>query len=103
MQQIRSFVRPVLLSLAAAVLALASATEAEAQRVVLDSLSRVRVTQSAVEPNRFAGAFVSADSGSLVVRRGPDPGFHVRSRVPGRVILAREHAPAGARGGGAPS
>jgi hypothetical protein len=71
MQPIRSFLRPLLL-LAAAVLGLASATEAEAQRLFMaDSLSRVRVTQSAVEPDRFAAVFMSADSQAVVVRRGP--------------------------------
>lgn len=70
MQRIRSFLRPLFI-LAAAALAPASATEAEAQRILVDSLSRVRVTQSAVDPDRFAAVFMSADSQALVVRRGP--------------------------------
>jgi hypothetical protein len=70
MQRIGSFLRPFFV-LAAAALALASGTEVEAQRIRVDSLSRVRVTQSAVDPDRFAATFLSSDSQVVVVRRGP--------------------------------
>lgn len=64
-------IRSALFVLAAAALALSSAREAEAQRVRVDSSSRVRVTQSAVDPERFAATFMSADSQALVLKRGP--------------------------------
>jgi hypothetical protein len=60
------------IALFAAALVLASTADARAQRrtepLMLDSLSRVRVTQSAQE--RFGATFVSADSRVVVVERG---------------------------------
>ncbi|HEU4456199.1 MAG TPA: hypothetical protein VFR81_24250 [Longimicrobium sp.] len=76
-------------ALLAAALVLASATHAGAQRraqpLALDSLSHVRVTQTAVDPERFRATFLSADSQAIVVRRGDQ-----RLALPRRSVLQLE-------------
>jgi hypothetical protein len=80
---------PLLLS--AFVIAVATVGSAAAQQrtsvIPVDSLARVRMTQSAVEPSRTRGTFLGADSQTIVVQ-----GALVMSTIEGDGYVGEEVA-----------